>query len=55
VRGGENASHSPDSATAAALYDSLISSHFSCFDKKKTSRTRPIVINVILFSMKLTK
>jgi len=27
--------HSPDGATAAAFFVSLISRHFSCFDKKK--------------------
>jgi len=39
--------------TAAAFYDSLISRNFSCFNNKKTTKT--IVINVILFNMKLTK
>jgi len=32
------------------LYDSLILHGFSCFDKKEQ-----VVINVILFSMKLTR
>jgi len=45
--------HSADGATAAAFYGSLISRDFSYFDKKRTIIT--IVINVILFSMKLTK
>jgi len=45
--------HLPDGATAAAFYDRLISRDFSCFDKKRTIIT--IVINIILFSMKLTK
>jgi len=43
--------HSPDGTMAAAFYDSLISRHFSCFDKKKTN----ITSNVILLSMNLTK
>jgi len=47
--------YSPDGATAAAFYDSLISRDFSCFDKKGTSILVTIVINVILFSMKVTK
>ena len=45
--------HSPDGATAAAFYGILLWCDFSCFDKKRTSIT--IVINVILFSMKVTK
>jgi len=45
--------YSQDGPMAAAFFVSLIWRHFACFDKKKTSITT--VINVILFSMKLTK